>query len=125
MKTCPTLSCGLRGSRLRMTTAPGDVGGYAGLPISRSEEAETELQEMAARKGSADSGMRRAFFMKKSYSQQTLQGLVIFGPATTVQLKRKTMSIHEGQIARNRRRRQRWALLLLALANALLWAALA
>jgi hypothetical protein len=35
------------------------------------------------------------------------------------------MSIHEGQIARNRRRRQRWALLLLALANALLWAALA
>jgi len=35
------------------------------------------------------------------------------------------MSNHEGQIARKRRRRQRWALLLLALVNALLWVALA
>jgi predicted nucleic acid-binding Zn ribbon protein len=35
------------------------------------------------------------------------------------------MSNHEGEIARKRRRRQRWALLLLALINVLLWVALA
>jgi hypothetical protein len=35
------------------------------------------------------------------------------------------MSIREGEIARRRRWRQRWALLLLALVNVLLWVALA
>src|SRR5262249_8198647 len=49
---------------------------------------------------------------------------VIPSPGFPVQGLEDVLSVRKGQIARNRRRRRRWALFVLAAANALLWMAL-
>jgi hypothetical protein len=112
MKTWPILSWGLRGSRRRITTDSGVVGGNTGAPRIRSEEEETEAHETQERASPAASNI---FFMREILTPKSIRNL----QGSPARLNGGSMDM---AIDRIRRRWTRRAIALLIVVNAVLWA---